>query len=85
MGYLNKEKLGGAFIRAAEHGNIDFLDFLISNSIEEIDKSSERAVYWAAEKSQWKTVDYLISYSIGSLENLGEYKHYFTDWKGFVA
>jgi ankyrin repeat protein len=75
--YLNEDKLDGAIIRAAEHGKIEFLDFLIGNSIEEIDSSSERAVYWAAGKGRWDAVKYLLNHSIGTLNNLGKYKDYY--------
>ena len=80
LGYLNMEKLGGGFIRAAEAGKIKFLDFLIANNIQDHDSSSKRAVYWAAEKGHWETVDYLINKSIGTIENLGSCKTDYLNW-----
>ncbi len=80
LGYLNKEKLGGSFIRAAECGHTDYLDFLIGNSIQDYDKSAKRAAYWAAENGKWPAVKQLIETSVCDIESISEFKEVYLNW-----
>lgn len=73
---------GGVFCRAAEAGSLDLLEILINNGIQDMDKGSKSAPYWAAEKSKWAAVDLLLNNNIGDIDNLGDlYKERYLDWK----
>ena len=78
--YVNQ--YGGVFSGAAEAGQIMLLQFLIDNSIQDLDSGAERSPYWAAEKGKWNAVELLLENGIGDIEGLGgEYKERYLNWK----
>jgi len=80
LAYL--DSFDGVFCRAAEAGRIPFLEFLIDNSIQDLDSGAERSPYWAACKNKWSTVEMLLNNNIGDIESLGEkYKEMYLNWK----
>ena len=73
---------GGVFCRAAEAGNVALIEILINNGIQDLDKGSIRAPYWAAEKSKWAAVYLLLSNNIGDIDNLGDLnRERYLEWK----
>lgn len=80
LGYF--DEFDGIFCSAASTGKVEVLQFLIDNDLQNLDKGSERAIYWAAERGKWNAVELLLENNIGTFDNLGaDYTSKLIGWR----